>query len=266
MTIRAHSSTRRIAPTLAAFAGAALCHAAIASAQPAPSGDTIAVEVGSGIVDGRVYKPHRARVRIHLGGPTGPVTNEWMNELTLGDSAGRPVMRWVTTSLIGPQKGSTLRQTYDAVTLAPIAYLSEQTSGAHTQFRIEGKRVVGRRRTANDTTMRPIDITLDRLGFIASASDLLPAAVGFRRGGVITAPMWGPNMAAAEGRIFTMIDTVRIEVEGTPQVAWKVEERRQSDRTHLATWYLTDRSPYMVAGEIFLPDGRMQYASEVAVP
>ena len=63
-----------------------------------------------------------------------------------------------------------------------------------------------------------------------------------------------------------MIDRVRVSVEGTFAEAWKVEERRESDRKLLSTWYLTDRSPYMVAGETILADGRVQYASEVELP
>ena len=55
-----------------------------------PAQDTIRIEVGSKLLDGRVYKPHAARVRVRVGGPNAPVTSEWTNELTLGDSAGRP--------------------------------------------------------------------------------------------------------------------------------------------------------------------------------
>jgi hypothetical protein len=46
----------------------------------------------------------------------------------------------------------------------------------------------------------------------------------------------------------------------------KVEERRRSDRVLLANWYLLLESPYMVYGEVPLPDGRIQRMTEVAVP
>ena len=240
---------------------------AVALLTPPPlAADTIRLEVGSPAVDARVYKPHRARVRIHMGGPDGPVTSEWMNELTLGDSAGRPVMRWVTTTLLGPLKGSALRQTYDGITMAPLGWTSEQTTGAVTRLAINGNRVVGHRRTATDTTPQRIERTVERRGFIASASDLIPLAVGMRKGVVIFAPVWGPNMATAEGRVFKILDLVRIPVEGKEWDAWKVEERRESDGWLVANWYLVDKSPYMVAGEMFLPDGRMQYASEIELP
>jgi hypothetical protein len=45
-----------------------------------------------------------------------------------------------------------------------------------------------------------------------------------------------------------------------------VEERRQSDGKLLATWYLLDTSPYMVYGEVPLPNGQTQIMSEVAIP
>lgn len=55
-------------------------------------------------------------------------------------------------------------------------------------------------------------------------------------------------------------------VEGARWSAWKVEERRQSDAKLLANWYLVDGAPYMVAGEVFLPDGQVQKMTEVAIP
>src|SRR5690349_13588295 len=81
--------------------------------------DTIYAEVGSPIVDGRVFKPHAARVRVYRG---DSLVAQWVNELSLGDSAGRPVMRWVTTGEVArdnPQRPlNVLRQTYDAQTMA----------------------------------------------------------------------------------------------------------------------------------------------------
>ncbi len=238
--------------------------AALVATPPKP--DTVRVEVGSAAVDARVYKPHRARVRVHDGGPTGPVTNEWVNELTLGDSAGRPVMRWTTTSMIGPQAGNVLSQTYDGVTMAPIAYLSRQKSGAYVQYRIEGSRVIGSRRGSADTVPRPIDLTVDRHGFFAGASDLVPLAVGMRPGLVIVAPVWNLAMAKADDRAFTIVGREPTLVEGRTVNAWKVDEHRVVDRSLVATWYLVDESPYMVAGEMYRADGGMSYASEIALP
>jgi len=43
-------------------------------------------------------------------------------------------------------------------------------------------------------------------------------------------------------------------------------EHRQSDGKLLANWFLVDVSPYMVAGDVFLPDGRVQKMTEVAIP
>jgi hypothetical protein len=109
-------------------------------------------------------------------------------------------------------------------------------------------------------------VTLDRPGFIASASDLVPLAVGLQEGKVMTAPVWGPSMARSELRIFTVIGEGPVVVEGTVVKAWKVEERRHADRTLLATWYLTEAAPYMVYGEVPLPNGQLQRMSEVAIP
>jgi hypothetical protein len=217
-----------------------------------------------------VYAPHAARVRVRVGAPDSPITAEWTNELTLGDSAGRPVMRWVTKGTrqapTGGMMNWEIRQTYDAVTLAPYGYHATSSLGAFTQLTLDGTRVRGTKRVPGDTTVQPVDVTLDRAGFVASASDLLPAAVGFKPGTVIIAPFWGPAMTKAEMRIFSVIGKGPVDVEGTAVNAWKVEERRQSDGQLLATWYLLDASPYMVYGEVPLPNGQVQRMSEVAIP
>ena len=247
----------------------ALCAAAPLAAQRAPA-DTIRLEVGSSRVDGRVYQPHAARVRVRVGPGEGRLTAEWTNELTHGDSAGRPVHRWVTRGTRTSPAGDTIRweirQTYDARTLAPLGYASRASTGASAQLAIDGRRVRGTRRVAGDSVDRAVDLTLDRPGFIASASDLVPLAAGLKEGAVMTAPVWGPAMTNSEMRIFTVVGMVPVTVEGTAMRAWKVEERRHADRTLLASWYLVDKSPYMVYGETILPDGTVQRMSEVEIP
>jgi hypothetical protein len=240
-----------------------------AAQTPNHTADTLHLEVGAAQVDGRVYKPHAARVLIRIGDPKGPVVREWTNELTVGDSAGREVHRWVTKGQVnaGGSAGVTweLRQTYDAITLKPYQYNSTYSNGTYTRVTIDGNRVRGTRRAAGDTTVHQIDITIDRPGYFAGASDLVPAAVGFRSGLVMTAPVWNPSMVKAETRIFTVIGREDVDVEGTRINAWKVEERR-ADRTLYATWWLLDESPYMVYGEVPLANGQIQRMSEVEIP
>ena len=251
------------------FTASLLVALQVAGGSPAGPTDTVRIEVGSPLVDGRVYKPHRARVRVHLGSTDTPPTNEWTNELTLGDSAGRPVMRWVTLGQIDSatgEPGFDLRQTFDLVTMAPYGYALTTRAGARIRLAIDGNRMRGTRRLPNDTTVQQVDQVIPRIGFIASASDLVPAAVGFREGAVIIAPVWGPNMPTAESRIFSVIGREPTMAEGTEWNAWKVEERRESDRKLLAIWYLLDESPYMVAGEVFLPNGQVQKMTEIALP
>jgi len=232
--------------------------------------DTIRLEVGSKEVNGRVYAPHAARVRVHVGSLETPPTAEWTNELTLGDSAGRPVMRWVTKGTrTAPGGGTTtweLRQTYDAVTLAPYGYHAKSSNGGYTQLTLDGSRVRGTKRVPGDSLVQAVDVTLDQPGFVASASDLVPAAVGLKEGSVIIAPFWSPAMTKAELRIFSILGRVSVTVEGSDLSAWKVEERRHSDGQLLATWYLMDTAPYMVYGEVPLPNGQVQRMTEVAIP
>jgi hypothetical protein len=229
--------------------------------------DTLFTEVGSPMVDARVFKPHAARVRIYRG---DSLVAQWLNELHVGDSAGRPVNRWVTTGeavpLLPNRVLNVLRQTYDGITMAPRGYNSQSSSGAWISVSIDGKAVRGRRRTATDTTIQSVELTLDRPGFFQGASDLVPIATGQKTGTVIVAPMWSPNVAAADDRVFAVKQDTTLMVEGTAVVARKVEERRRSDGSLYANWYLLTLEPYMVYGEIPLPDGRVQRMTEVGVP
>lgn len=228
-------------------------------------GDTIRLEVGSPRVDGRVYKPHAARVLVRVGEPNSPVLREWTNELTIGDSAGRQVMRWVTKGKNAVNAATwELRQTYDLISLKPLGYNMAQSVGSYTRVSIDGNRVRGVRRPPGAPAEEAIDVTLDRPGFFAGASDLVPAAVGFKAGSVIIAPVWNPTMTKAESRIFTVVAEENVNVEGKTMKAWRVEERRM-DRSLYATWWLLDNSPYMVYGEVILPDGRIQRMSEVEI-
>ena len=241
-----------------------------ADAQGAPSADTLRLEVGSTHVNGKVYAPHAARVRVRVGEGEGRLTAEWTNELTHGDSAGRPVHRWVTRGTRYTQTGAPVTweilQTYDAQTLAPLAYTASSSTGGITRLTIDGPRVRGTRRVPGDSVTQNVNLTLDRPGFIASASDLIPLAAGLKEGAVMTAPMWGPNMAASELRVFSVIGKVPVDVEGTRVTAWKINEHRHADRKLLATWYMTEASPYMVYGEVVLPSGQVQRMTEVEIP
>ena len=243
---------------------------AAAAIQAAAPSDTLRLEVGAREVDGRVYRPHAARVRVWVGPGEGRMRSEWTNVLTIGDSAGREVHRWVTTGKQVTAAGDTvnweLRQTYDARTLQPYGITRTATNGQMSSLRIDGTRVQGTRRANASAPVEQVDFTIDRPGFVASASDLVPAAVGFKPGLVVSVPIWGPAMRKSEQRLFSVIGKVDVDVEGTQVNAWKVEERRESDRALLATWYLLDKSPYMVYGEVPLPDGTIQRMTEIEVP
>jgi hypothetical protein len=249
----------RIAPLIALVLSAGVVDAA------AQTTDTIFAEVGHPSIDGRLMQPHAARVRIYRG---DTLVSQWLNELTLGDSAGRRIMRWVTTGEPVPafpgRVTSVLRQTYDARTLAPMGYWTTASTGAAVRIAIDGRAVKGYRRTATDTTTIPIDAPVPRLGFFSGASDLVPIAAGLKHGTVMVAPVWSPGNT--EDRVFAVIGDTAVSVEGTMLTATKVEERRRANGTLFANWYLLLKSPYMVYGEVPLPDGRVQRMTEVEVP
>ncbi len=235
-----------------------------------PAGDTIRVDIGSPLVDGRVYEPHAARVRVWVGPGEGRMRAEWTNELTVGDSAGKAVHRWVTKGTQMTPAGDTvrweLRQTYDARTLQPYGIARTSSIGQASSLRIDGRTVTGTSRANASAPTQNISYEIERPGYVASASDLVPLAVGLRPGTVILAPVWGPGMQTkSEMRVFTTLGRFDVNVEGTTVNAWKVEERRQSDRQLLATWWLLDKSPYMVYGEVPLADGTVQRMTEIEI-
>ena len=237
-------------------------------AAPLPSVDTIRVEVGSPAVNASWFTAHRARGRVHLNSLDTPPTNEWTNELTIGDSAGRQVARWVTLGQFDASgtPGFDLRQTFDHVTLAPLGYRLRTRAGADVSLAIDGNRVHGTRKLPNAPDVEQVDVQVPRMGFIASASDLVPLAMKFEAGQVVVAPVWSPQMPTAESRIFHTVGKVPHLVEGKEWMAWRVDEYRESDRRLMATWYLVEESPYMVGGEVFLQNGNVQKMTEVALP
>lgn len=248
-----------------------LCAGLLAIVPPPPvPPDTIFLEVGSPRVDASVFKPHAARVRVYSGPGSGTLVSEWDNELTLGDSAGRRVMRWITTSR--PVPGNPNRplarifQTYDAVTLAPYGYVSSTNTGAYTQLAIDGRQVRGVRRPNAAAPLEEVNVQLNVPGFVIGASDLVPVAAGLETGAVMVAPLWGPNMSASEYRVFVVRGDTSMAIEGTRVTARKVEERRRSDGSLTANWYLTREDPYMWYGEVPLPNGSVQRMTEVPIP
>ncbi|MFL5386276.1 MAG: hypothetical protein ACJ8GN_27480 [Longimicrobiaceae bacterium] len=134
---------------------------------PCPAGaDTLRLHVGSAEVRGAVYPPHFARNRVYRGAEGSPAVTSWTNELTLGDSAGRRVMRWATRGTRLTPAGDSvhwvLLQTYDASTLAPYAYARTSSDGAFTALTIDGTRVRGTRRVSPDAAVEQVELTLDQ--------------------------------------------------------------------------------------------------------
>jgi hypothetical protein len=90
-------------------------------------------------------------------------------------------------------------------------------------------------------------------------------AIALRPGLVVTAPVWSPAMERTQVRVFTVLGRERLRVEGDDVTGWKIEERIRGNDRVLATWYVTDVSPFMLLGESTLPDGRRQRITGVAL-
>jgi hypothetical protein len=256
---RVHDDTMTNRKRLAAIALVVV--SAGSEAQGAPK-DTIRLEVGSPLVDGRVFVPYAARATFRIG---DRIITESTERMTLGDSVGRPVMRWVSRSesRLSPTRVDTteVRETYDARTFAPLAF----GMGA-TRLAIEGRRVTGTRPVPGSARLRQVDTTISGRGFFLGGSNLIPIAVGLRAGAVIVAPIWNPSLNDPVLDIFTVIGKATVDVGGARVDAWKVEERWYADRKLRATWYVVAAPPYVIHGEVRLPDGQSVRMTKVSIP
>lgn len=235
--------------------------------------DTLRIAVGSPSVNARFMQPHRARVTVERQvGNSWNVTSEWINELTVGDSAGKRVQRWVTRGTRQGPSGAPITwqilQTYDHTTLAPYGYHFTSSAGADIRLTMEGPRIRGTRKTPSDTAASPVDITLSEAAYMAAASDLPPVAAGLAVGKIMTMPVWQPGMSQIETRIFTVTGRKSVKAGETTWDAWVVEERALRGGTVLllSTWYMTEQAPYMVYAEQTMPDGARQRMTEVLLP
>ena len=234
--------------------------------------DTIRIAVGSPAVDASFMEPHRARVIVERQVGTGwERTAEWINELTVGDSAGKRVQRWVTSGTRQQPGGGQIKwqifQTYDHKTLAPYGYYYTSSAGADIRLTMEGPRVRGTRKTPSDSAAASVDITLSEPAFMAGASDLPPVAAGLALGKIMVMPVWQPSMSQVEQRIFTVTGRKSVKVGDANWESWVVEERavRGGTTLLLSTWYMTEKAPYMVYAEQTMADGAKQRFTEVVI-
>ena len=235
--------------------------------------DTLRIAVGSPAVNASFMEPHRARVIVERQvGSSWEVSAEWINELTVGDSAGKRVQRWVTTGTRQQPGGGQIKwqifQTYDHTTLAPYGYYYTSSAGADIRLTTEGTRVRGTRKTPSDAAAAPVDITLSEAAYYAGASDLPPVAAGLSTGKIMVMPVWQPSMSQVEQRIFTVTGRKSVKAGDTTWDAWVVEERAVRGGTVLllATWFMTEKAPYMVYAEQTLADGTRQRFTEFIIP
>ena len=235
--------------------------------------DTLRIGVGSPAVNAAFMQPHKARVVVERQvGSSWEVAAEWINELTLGDSAGKKVQRWVTSGTRQQPGGSpikwTIYQTYDQVTLAPYGYYYTSSAGADIRLTMEGNRVRGTRKTPSDAAPAQVDFTLSEPAWMAGASDLPPVAAGLSDGKIMVMPLWSPGMQQVEQRIFTVTGKKSIKVQDKSWESWVVEERAMRGGTMLllSTWYMTEKAPYMVYAEQTSADGTKQRFTEYIIP
>ena len=246
--------------------------AAVLNAQQA-SRDSVRLEPGTPLIDGRVIRSHVSTQRSTL---PGRPANEVVTSLTMRDSAGQRFMTMATRGAIPSDSGPVqyeLVQTYDARALTLVSYLLAYSNGDTTRLAIDGRRVRGVRSVPAPMRivlaqrrrwmLQPVDQTLDRDGFDSGIVTLLSAAMAFRPGLVITIPIVTHSSGVSDVTVLAVIGREKVQVGGSRVDAWKVEQRRAGERTLSATWYLMDSPPYVAAGEVVVPGGQIMRLTRV---
>lgn len=236
-----------------------------------PDTDTLRLRVGMPEVQGQMFVLHAGKVVVERDTDQGTeVVTQWTNHLAFGDSASRPVMRWITRGSTRRPDGTTgnyvLRQTMDRETLAPYGYDLESSSGTQIKLRINGRQVEGWRKGPQDTARTMVNLQLSEPPFMAGAWDLIVVAATMKEGLVMVMPVWQPGMADIELRSYTITGTKDVKAGDQNWNAFVVEERKLSDPTLMGTWYLVNDPPYMVYAEVTGPDGRPRRMIETSIP
>lgn len=222
--------------------------------------DTIRVEVGGAQVDGRYYPAHIGHNRvIQVGGPVPDTSAQWINTLTIGDSAGMAVHRWHTGGTSRTQAGVAYRldiwQTFDARTQELYDYHLRNSLGGETRFTVRNGRVLGTQRFANGT-VNPLEFTLPRRGFPSGAADLIPPAVvgGLREGLVIVMPVWNVPSQNVVEQTWTVVRRTNVALGGRDVPAWELDIFNAAGVQTGKIW-LAEASPYMVRWDVMNAQG-----------
>lgn len=225
-----------------------------------PSADTIHVPVGSPAVDGSVYRPHVGRVtRLRIEGDRTDTTAVWLNTLEIGDSAGRPVHRWLTSGWSGPPGGARnqfdLRSTFDGRTLALMGWHMKAGSGFEARLAVDGRSVRGTMKPPSAAEPQAVEFELPEAGFASGAADLIPYAIGLREGLTMTLPLWSPPGRTLETQVWTVTGIQQIEFDGRTVPSWVMEHFDVGDPAPKGRIWFVDEPPYVVQWDLFPEEG-----------
>jgi hypothetical protein len=229
--------------------------------QQRQSADTLCVAVGSEMISGLELPVHGSKIdRFQLDPGQAPRNIGWItNVMSIGDTAGRPVFRFITEGEARQPNGQanryTLYTTFDRKTTALLGYFISGSLGREVRLTLDGNRVRGTIRPSADAAVQPVDVTLSRPGFLGSSMDIQLALLPLRPGLTIELPVWMPGMTDAESRWYVVVSQGTAKMGGKTVDAWVTEEWNADRSRKLSTMNVIKSAPFMEWQEFDQPSG-----------
>lgn len=227
--------------------------------------DTIDVGVGSPLIDGARMRSFTTRIRtFRVAGADPALVSEATNVITLGDSAGVPVVRVRSSGWSMGPKGrieSTTDFTFDRATLALRGMVSRAADGSERALHADGRSVEMVVPLPNGAP--PLRTALATPGFYGPWSDFVVEELPRRVGTVYRVHLWrpapqpgGPPRIVEETHLYTVARREDVAVLGkTYRQAWVIEDRLAGNDALAGTMWIVDGPPNLVRWLIAMPDG-----------
>ncbi len=230
---------------------------------PTPPGDTTTVSVGAAFVDGRIYRPHVARV-VRSVTRAGRITEQatFTNDLSIAQRDGSPVIVIRTQADSGvPDPTWGLETVLDRRTMA-LRHWAMHSARRSITLDVDGAHLTGSA-TRPDSGSSPIDLTLAEPAYLDGVLDATIGAVSLRPGLVLRVPTFGIEAAnrRTTWRSFRVAGRDTVSIGGRRVPAWIVEGDAP---THDRIW-LVDEPPYMTRWMSELPDHAVEQFDQTLI-
>lgn len=235
-------------------AGVCLLLGLMSSPAMGQSSEPVTIRLGDKSVDGRIFKPHLARIT-QSSIRNGQTQLMWTatNDALLTEINGKKALRIVTegASDIEPKRTWHGDILMFLQSLEPISYDWKISNGNSAIFKFEGTRIVGNLKNAVKNTEQKLDEDLGLMTTIGGIEDVVVGALPLKVGYSAKIPVYQLGQNGVQWKTYLVTGTKKVTISGQEVNAWVVEEQGKSKNT----MWLVDQPPYMVKWEFVMPDG-----------